>query len=213
MTHTPSGLGVIMDDLKPGMVTVVGVPSDENSSYMRGAALAPPRIREVLHSGAANLCAENGIDLAAETRWQDLGDLALADGIEAFEQIEATVGDLIERGVRVLALGGDHAITYPIMKAYGPRYKDLTVLHLEVCPQSFVKTFVSTLAVKVKIDIAEGRHECIRIHPLPRFAVGKFEPDPVRHRPALVLDNCREQAPIVDTFHFQDHAAVETHSG
>jgi agmatinase len=119
------------------MVAVIGVPSDENSSFMQGAALAPPRIREVLHSGAANLCAENGVDLATESRWRDLGDLALASGREAFEQIEAMIGDLIERGVCVLALGGDHAITYPIMRAYGPRYRDLTILHLDAHPDLY----------------------------------------------------------------------------
>jgi agmatinase len=126
-----------MDDLEPGLVTVVGLPCDENSSYMRGAALAPPHIREALHSGAANLCAENGIDLAADSRWRDLGDLALAGGLEAFEQIEATVGDLIGRGVRVMALGGDHAITYPVIRAYGPRYENLSILHLDAHPDLY----------------------------------------------------------------------------
>lgn len=71
--------------LKPGMVTVVGVPSDESSSFMRGAALAPARICEALHSGAMNLCAENGIDLGTETRWRDLGDLGLGQGAVAFQ--------------------------------------------------------------------------------------------------------------------------------
>ena len=137
MAHTQNGFRGSIDDLKPGMVAVIGVPSDENSSFMRGAALAPPRIREVLHSGAANLCAEDGIDLAADSRWQDLGDLALAEGVEALSQIESTFKDLIERGSRVLALGGDHAITYPILRAYGSRYKNLTVLHLDAHPDLY----------------------------------------------------------------------------
>ena len=119
------------------MVAVVGVPSDENSSFMRGAALAPPRIREALHSGSANLCAENGVDLAAESGWHDLGDLALAGGAGDLEQIEATIGNLVERGVHVLALGGDHAITYPIIRAYGPRYENLNILHLDAHPDLY----------------------------------------------------------------------------
>lgn len=137
MAHTRSSFCGTIDDLKPGMVAVVGLPSDENSSFMRGAALAPPRIREVLHSGAANLCAESGIDLAAELRWMDLGDLVLASGLEAFEQIEATIGNLIERGVCVLTLGGDHAVTYPIIRAYGPRYENLSILHLDAHPDLY----------------------------------------------------------------------------
>ena len=44
MNHLP-------DDLAPGTVTILGLPTDENSSFMHGAALAPPRIRDVLHDG------------------------------------------------------------------------------------------------------------------------------------------------------------------
>lgn len=130
-------LDASINALKPGMVTVVGVPSDENSSFMRGAALAPARIREALHSDATNLCAENGIDLGVETRWQDLGDLELGRGIAALQQIEAAIGRLLDRGVHVLVLGGDHAITYPIIKAYGARYDHLNILQLDAHPDLY----------------------------------------------------------------------------
>jgi arginase len=127
----------IVNDLKPGMVVVIGVPSDENSTFMRGAALAPSRIREVLHAGATNLCAENGLDLGAEPRWQDVGDLELVGGIASLEQIETTIGRLLDRDARVLALGGDHAITYPIVKAYGTRFDNLNILHFDAHPDLY----------------------------------------------------------------------------
>jgi arginase len=130
-------LGASINALKPGTVTVVGMPSDENSSFMRGAALAPARIREALYSDATNLCAENGIDLGTEIRWQDLGDLELGHGAAAFQQIETTVGRLLDRGVYVLALGGDHAITYPIVRAYGVKYDPLNILHLDAHPDLY----------------------------------------------------------------------------
>jgi agmatinase len=126
-----------LEHLGSGTVVVMGVPSDENSTFMRGAAHAPPRIREVLHSGAMNLCAENGIDLGAEPRWQDVGDLELGSGGAAFEQIQAAVESLLERELYVLTLGGDHAITYPIMRAYGARYDDLSILHLDAHPDLY----------------------------------------------------------------------------
>lgn len=119
------------------MVAVVGVPSDENSTFMRGAALAPSRIREALHSDATNLCAENGLDLGAESRWQDLGDLELAGGTASLEQVEMAIGRLLKRDVYVVALGGDHAITYPILKAYGARYQNLTILHFDAHPDLY----------------------------------------------------------------------------
>ena len=126
-----------VQDLTPGSVIIVGVPSDENSSFMRGAALAPMRIREVLYSGASNLCAENAIDLRAEPGWRDLGDLKLDEGGRALEQIERAFDALLERGVHILALGGDHAITYPIVRAYAARYRDLNILHLDAHPDLY----------------------------------------------------------------------------
>ena len=132
-----SGFQESFDVLRPEMVTVVGIPYDENSSFMRGPALAPARIREVLHSGSANLCSEGGIDLGTEPRFHDLGDLELAGGAAALGQIEKTIESLLERGVYVLSLGGDHAITYPILRAYGKRYDKLNILHLDAHPDLY----------------------------------------------------------------------------
>ena len=127
----------LLDSLQPGTVAVLGVPSDENSSFLRGAALAPARIRRVLHAGSSNLCAENGMDLGAEPRFRDLGDLELDGGAGTFEQIEQAVTSLLEKGAYLLALGGDHAITYPIMRAYANFYRGLTILHLDAHPDLY----------------------------------------------------------------------------
>jgi len=42
-------------------IGVIGVPLDENSSYMRGPALAPPVIRAALHSDSANSATEGRV--------------------------------------------------------------------------------------------------------------------------------------------------------
>jgi agmatinase len=129
---------------RPVEVTLLGLPTDENSTYMRGAAEAPPRIREALHAGSSNLYAENGLrvrpasrDLGAEPRFTDQGDVALGSGAEARRQIEETVAALLAGGARVLALGGDHAITYPIIRAYARAHLDLTILHLDAHPDLY----------------------------------------------------------------------------
>jgi arginase len=134
---TNANLRSSLEHLEPGTVVILGAPSDENSTFMRGAAHAPPRIREVLHSGAMNLCAENGIDLGADPRWHDLGDLELGRGEAAFEQIQVAVGSLLEHGLYVLTLGGDHAITYPILRAYGAKYDGLSILHVDAHPDLY----------------------------------------------------------------------------
>lgn len=123
--------------LVPGMVAVLGVPLDENSSFLRGPALAPPRIRETLHSSSGNWTTERGIDLSAIDRWRDLGDLPLGHGAQAFAQIEAMIGRLLAHEVRVLTLGGDHSITYPILRAYARAYPQLTILHIDAHPDLY----------------------------------------------------------------------------
>jgi agmatinase len=123
--------------LEPGMVAVLGVPWDERSSFMRGSAQAPARIREVLHAGSTNLCAENGIDLANEPRFIDLGDLDLKTGIAIRPHISNSVAALVSRGVRVLCLGGDHAITYPIVAGLSREVPDLSILHLDAHPDLY----------------------------------------------------------------------------
>jgi arginase len=125
------------DHLDPKTVAVIGIPSDENSSFMRGPAAAPPRIREVLHSGSANLCAESGIDLESRKDWQDLGDLILPSGPESFKHIEFMIGRLLGRDIRILTLGGDHSITYPIVRAYSRKFPKLTVLHFDAHPDLY----------------------------------------------------------------------------
>jgi agmatinase len=118
-------------------VALLGVPYDAHSSFLRGAALAPPRIRLALRSGSSNWNTELGIDLSASTDWSDLGDLELSDPACAFEQIEHSVASLVESGARVLTLGGDHAITYPVLRAVGPRFPGLTILHIDAHPDLY----------------------------------------------------------------------------
>ena len=126
-----------LDSLQPGTVAILGVPLDENSSFMRGPALAPLRIREVLHSGSMNLCAESGVDLGSEPRLTDLGDLALDESTRAFKQIESAISSLVERHTRVLSLGGDHSVTYPIVRAYASSYPRLSILHFDAHPDLY----------------------------------------------------------------------------
>ncbi len=127
----------VVDHLQAGSVAVIGVPSDENSTFLRGAALAPARIREVLHAGSSNLCAENELDLGAEPRFQDVGDLELSGGLEALGEIEEAISKVLARGAFALSLGGDHSITYPIVKAYAKTYHKLNILHLDAHPDLY----------------------------------------------------------------------------
>lgn len=123
--------------LNPGAIALVGVPYDEQSSFLRGAALAPAPIREQFYSDESHLCAENGIDLGAHSGWKDVGDLFLGTGTQAHEQIADAARGILAQGARALFLGGDHAISYPLLQAYGAAYPGLTVLHLDAHPDLY----------------------------------------------------------------------------
>ena len=123
------------------MPTLLGIPLDVNSSYLRGSAGAPAKIREALRSDASNKWTELGVDLGAAGAFADAGDLRLKDSREKaaddFAEIERAVGGLLEKGDRPVLLGGDHSITYPILKAFAGRYRELTIVHFDAHPDLY----------------------------------------------------------------------------
>jgi arginase len=114
-----------------GIPAVVGVPFDANSSYLRGTAGAPPLIREAFRSDSSNAWSETGVDLSAPDLWEDSGDLDLSEDDSAFDVIEKAAGDLIDDGQRPVCLGGDHSVTYPILRAFGERFSEITIVHFD----------------------------------------------------------------------------------
>ena len=114
---------------------------DGNSSFLRGPAGAPAKIREALRSDASNKWTELGVDLGAAGAFDDAGDLRLHDTPEKvsadFAEIERGVFGLLENGKRPLSMGGDHSVTYPILKAFARQYPDLTIVHFDAHPDLY----------------------------------------------------------------------------
>jgi arginase len=114
-----------------GTPVLLGIPWDAQSSYLRGPAGAPPLIREAFDCEAANKWAETGVDLGVPGVFSDAGDLQILEGASAFEPIEKAVGAWLDRGYRPVSLGGDHSITYPIVRALSQRVPELTILQFD----------------------------------------------------------------------------------
>jgi agmatinase len=117
-------------------IALVGFRSDENSSFLRGAAEAPPLIRSALASDSSNAWCENGLELSGST-FHDAGDFAAPPGATMLATIEAAIGALLDRGLRPISLGGDHAITYPILRAFAKRQPRLSILHFDAHPDLY----------------------------------------------------------------------------
>ncbi|MEM7353226.1 MAG: agmatinase, partial [Acidobacteriota bacterium] len=119
-----------------------GVPYDASSSFLRGAAQAPPAIRQALHTSSSNLCSESGLDLGVEPRWRDAGDLDFGDldfteGRPPYERIGNALHAILDGGARALTLGGDHAIAHPILEVYGRHFEGLNLLQLDAHPDLY----------------------------------------------------------------------------
>lgn len=125
------------DEYEGQAVALLGVPSDLHSSYLRGPAEAPGAIRAALHSESANMTTELGVDLAQAGALYDAGDLVDEARSDDFDAIERSVAALLERGPRVVAMGGDHAVTAPLVRALRPRLARLSILHIDAHPDLY----------------------------------------------------------------------------
>ena len=118
-------------------ISILGVPNDDNSSFMKGPADAPPLIRRALYSDAYSLWTETGIELGVAGRLVDRGDIQFAGAGDPWDVIERAVEHAMEPGDPLLCLGGDHAITHPIMRAVRRRHPSLTILHIDAHPDIY----------------------------------------------------------------------------
>jgi arginase len=115
------------------MLKVIGVPYDSNSSFLKGASFAPNRIRLMEKEGSANAFAENGVEILNLINYEDLGDIVFetTNAAKAFETIKAKMSTLISDKTRVVSIGGDHSVSYPIISAFADRYDGLNILHFD----------------------------------------------------------------------------------
>jgi agmatinase len=121
------------------MLKVIGFPFDENSSFLKGPALAPPKIRQMEAGGSANSFAENGLEIVAGKNFSELGDEVFnsSESQAAFETIHRRVAKEISDGSKLISFGGDHSVSFPIIDAFTEKYPGLHVLHFDAHPDLY----------------------------------------------------------------------------
>jgi arginase len=123
------------------MPTLLGIPFDANSSFLRGPSNAPAKIREALHCDASNSWSESGVDIGVPGAYADAGDLHLHDSkgkvAEDFGAIKEAIEKILASRTQPVSLGGDHSITYPILKAFSRHYPELTIVHFDAHPDLY----------------------------------------------------------------------------
>jgi agmatinase len=115
------------------MIRLLGIPFDANSSFLRGPALAPGRIRQMETDGSANRFSESGVEIVHGKTFTDLGDLTFEspDPEAAYLTIKKRIVSELADGYKMICFGGDHSISYPVIEAFASKYQGLHVLHLD----------------------------------------------------------------------------------
>ncbi len=121
-----------LDEVSKADIAVVGIPFDAGTSYRPGARFGPAHIRE----SSRLLRPYNPAQAASPfvlAQVVDAGDIAVNpfNIPQAIEQIEAGVDELLSGGMRLVTLGGDHTIAYPILKALHKKHGPVTVIHFD----------------------------------------------------------------------------------
>jgi guanidinopropionase len=112
-------------------VALVGVPMDLGVTNRAGARLGPRAVRAVERIGPFEHVLR--ATPLSEARVADIGDVPMASRFSlelCHEDIERTFAEIAASGVRTLAVGGDHSISLPILKALG-RERPLGMVHID----------------------------------------------------------------------------------
>jgi arginase len=117
------------------IINLIGLPTDINSSFERGPALAPAAIRAALWSDRGNGSTECGLEIGADIQLIDKGDLALSDTDVAAD--DRCIIDAVSANPIPLLLGGDHAVTYPIVAALAAQHGPVNILHFDAHPDLY----------------------------------------------------------------------------
>ncbi len=112
-------------------VAVIGVPMDLGVTNRAGARLGPRAVRAIERIGPYNHAQR--VTPAADCRAADIGDVPFRSRYSlehSIEDIEAFLGGVRAAGVIPLCVGGDHSMTYPILRALG-RDRPLGLVHID----------------------------------------------------------------------------------
>jgi len=110
---------------------IYGMPMDWTVSYRPGSRFGPSRIREVsigLEEYSPYLDKE-----LEEVKYFDAGDIPLPFGNpqKSIEMIEEYIDKLLADGKYPLGMGGEHLVSWPVMKAMYKKYPDLAIIHFD----------------------------------------------------------------------------------
>ena len=120
-------------DLAGVDLAVTGVPFDQAVTHRPGTRFGPRAIREASALQAMDAPYGWGFDPRVEFNIADYGDLPFdyARVADFPDALTAHIRGILAAGAASLTLGGDHYITFPILRAYAEKYGPLSLLHFD----------------------------------------------------------------------------------
>jgi agmatinase len=111
---------------------LLGVPWDGGTTYHPGARLAPWEVRRA-SALLQSFHPTRKVDVFGRGRVVDHGNVAVPPFSPALarEAIEAEIGAVLAAGAVPFVVGGDHSITYPILRAVAKAHGPVAVVHLD----------------------------------------------------------------------------------
>ena len=191
-------------DIADADIVVSGIPFDMATSNRPGARLGPRAIRAA-SVGLAELDAYPfGFDPFEHLAVIDYGDCFIDYGhpTEAVERIETHCAEILEHDALMVTFGGDHFVTYPILRAHAAKHGPLSLIHFDAHSDTWPdepgrldhgSMFLRALREEI-IDPAASVQIGIRTHNDDDFGFTVLgAPWVHRHSPEAVLDVVREQ--------------------
>ncbi len=120
-------------------VAILGIPFDSGTSYRSGSRFGPRKIREASLAiwGFNPYLMVKPLDILKVV---DYGDVAVVPPsiINTIEVIRDTASSILSRGgVKIVSLGGDHSITFPLLGTYFEHYGPISVIHFDSHPDTW----------------------------------------------------------------------------
>ncbi|MFG6528765.1 MULTISPECIES: agmatinase [unclassified Sulfitobacter] len=120
-------------DLTGVDIAVTGVPFDQAVTNRPGTRLGPRAIREASALQAPDAPYGWDFDVLSEFAIADYGDLAFDYGhVSQFPAaLTAHIKTILDAGAASVVLGGDHYVSFPILKAYAEKYGPISLLQFD----------------------------------------------------------------------------------
>lgn len=130
-------------DLTGAHVAVTGIPLDLATTFRPGARFGPQGVRAASVQLAELDAFPFNFDPFDHLAVVDYGDCNFDHGFqnEIPEAIQQHIKEIIDQGVSTLSIGGDHFVTYPILKAYHEKIGEpISLVHFDAHPDTWDDT-------------------------------------------------------------------------